>query len=528
MSHILVVDDSLTQAAMYQRLIERAGHRFSHVETAEEAFKHCLDTTPDLVILDQYLGQDRGLEICQRLKNDIALQLIPVLMLTGSAKDRDHIQALEAGADAFLSKDSPNEELMAVVDRLLKTMLPVQSIERDAETRDAFLRGARILVVDDSQTYLHHICEALKKEDLQVTGLTSAEEALGLLDQQTFDVGVIDIIMPEIDGFEVCRQARGWADRNHKHLGLLVITGQENVELPMRSFEAGADDFVSKMQEMEIVVAHVKALVRRVRTMRHVNTINQRTHQHELALREAEWQREQAEERAQHADELKRSNEELERFGYVVSHDLQEPLRAVSSYCQLLRDAYEGKLDEQADAWIGHAVGGAKRMATLINDLLAYSRVRPQDDPAETADLNAAFDNAVANLQTAMEEAGAKVTCDQLPTLMVNQLQFSQLFQNLIGNAIKFRGDAAPEVHVSSEQRGEEWLFSVSDNGIGIADEQLTKVFEIFKRLHGRAEYTGTGIGLAICEKIVALHGGRIWVESELGKASVFNFTIPR
>ncbi len=527
MSHILVVDDSATQAAIYQRLLERAGHRFTYAATAAEAFEHCLETAPDLVILDQYLDEDTGLEICQRLKNDIALQLVPVLILTGSAKDRDHIEALEAGADAFLSKDSPNEELLAVIDRLLKTMLPVQAIERDAEARGVFLRGARVLVVDDSQTYLHQLCKALEKEELQVTGVTSAEEAIRLLNEQPFDVGVVDIVMPDVDGFEVCRRARMWADEKQKQLGLLVITGRENTALPMQSFEAGADDFVSKMREMEIVVAHVKALARRVRTIRHVNSINQRAHQHEMALRDAEWRREQAEERAKHADELERSNEELERFAYVVSHDLQEPLRAVSNFCQLLQQEYDSKLDDQADQWIARAINGTYRMQKLIEDLLAYSRVRRDEESTEPADLNAAFHRAVANLQTAIDESGANVTCDQLPTLVVNQLQFSQLFQNLIGNAVKFRGDAAPKVHVCAHQGEGEWTFHIRDNGIGIADKQLRRVFEIFKRLHGRAKYDGTGIGLAICKKIVEVHNGRIWVESEPGSGSVFKFTIP-
>ena len=526
MSHILVVDDSRTQAAIYQRVLEHAGHAISLAETADEAFEICLNTTPDLVILDQYLGEDSGLDVCQRLKGDIALQLIPVLFLTGSANEKDHIAALEAGADAFLSKDSPKDELLAVASRLLRTMLPVQAIERDAETRDALLRGARVLVIDDSPTYLHQLCQALTNEGFQVTGELSPEQGVTLLDQQTFDVGVIDIEMPDMDGFEVCRRAREWAGQHQRQLGLLVVTGRENKELPMQSFDAGADDFVSKMQEIDVIVAHVRALVRRVRTMRHINGMNLRAHLHELALREADWQREQAEERAQHADELKRSNEELERFAYVVAHDLKAPLRTISGYCQLLDQSTAGIRDEQANEYISKTLLGTKRMAAIIDDLLQYSRVNKTEDPPVATDFQAAFDQVVANLQAAIDESGATVSCDRLPTLTANESQILQLLQNLIGNAVKFRGERPPEVHVAAEQQDGSWQFSVRDNGIGIDRQYGDRIFEVFKRLHAQGKYEGTGIGLAICRKIVELHGGRIWVESQPGQGSVFCFTI--
>ncbi|MGD0280982.1 MAG: ATP-binding protein [Dissulfurispiraceae bacterium] len=233
------------------------------------------------------------------------------------------------------------------------------------------------------------------------------------------------------------------------------------------------------------------------------------------------------EEREMLLADVQRSNKELVDFAYVASHDLQEPLRTMSSFAELLANKYRGKLDEKADTFIGYIVDSAGRMKILINDILAYSRVTTMGKAFAETDCNAVFSRIIMNLQLIVKEAAAKITCDTLPTVMADSVQLGQLFQNLIGNAIKYHGEEPPKVHISARKQDAEWFFSVADNGIGIEQEYFERIFVIFQRLHGRANYPGTGIGLAVCKKIVERHGGRIWVESETGKGSTFYFTIP-
>ena len=225
--------------------------------------------------------------------------------------------------------------------------------------------------------------------------------------------------------------------------------------------------------------------------------------------------------------ELERSNRELEQFASVASHDLQEPLRMVASFTQLLARRYEGKLDASADKFIGYAVDGANRLQRMINDLLAYSRVSVRGKPFAPVECEAALEGVLANLRLTFEENGAIVTHDPLPTVSSDVSQLVQLLQNLIGNAIKFRSREPPRIHISAERQPDEWVFAVRDNGIGMDRHHRERIFVIFQRLHTREEYTGTGIGLAVCKKIVERHGGRIWVESEPDKGSTFYFTIP-
>jgi len=248
-----------------------------------------------------------------------------------------------------------------------------------------------------------------------------------------------------------------------------------------------------------------------------------------MARRQAETaMREAFQELEQKTRELTRSNEELQQFAYVASHDLQEPLRMISSYTQLLGRRYGDRLDGDAQEFMGFIVDGAARMKQLIEDLLAYSRVGTRGKEFQEVDSGASLARALANLRTAQESSDAVVTHDAMPKVMADGAQLAQVFQNLIGNAIKFRAEEAPRIHVGAETTGTVWVFTVKDNGIGLDTQYADRIFMMFQRLHNKAEYPGTGIGLAIVKKIVERHGGRIWVESEPGKGATFGFTIAR
>jgi len=225
-------------------------------------------------------------------------------------------------------------------------------------------------------------------------------------------------------------------------------------------------------------------------------------------------------------EKLADSNKELEQFAYVASHDLQEPLRTIISYLQLLEKRFKNKINAEADEFIAFAVDGAKRMHILINDLLAYSRISTNKLDFEKVDCALIIEIVLDNLQNTIQINGAKIFFDtELPIVMADKVQLIQLFQNLIDNAIKYRGKQAPEIRIAAKRKDQGWLFSLTDNGIGIAKEYAQRIFVIFQRLHTRDKYEGTGIGLAVCKKIVEHHGGKIWVESELGKGSTFYFT---
>ena len=266
-----------------------------------------------------------------------------------------------------------------------------------------------------------------------------------------------------------------------------------------RSFDEMAGTIEKQMQDMRVTQAELKAL------------------NEELEARVLE-----------RTLDLKRSNEDLEQFAYVASHDLQEPLRMVSSYIQLLRQRHGDKLDSNAREYIAFALDGATRMQQLIVDLLAYSRIGREGKQSGEVDLNQALDRALANLQVAIAESQAEIVKVPMPVVRGDLTLLTQIFQNLVGNALKFRGEAKPLVEITVSPQGREWRFSVSDNGMGIAPQDFERVFVVFQRLHSRDTYSGTGIGLSVVKKIVERHGGRIWVESALGKGTTFHFTLPK
>ncbi len=336
--------------------------------------------------------------------------------------------------------------------------------------------------------------------------LTHAEtlsEGLRELAGGTHDVVLLDLSLPDSHGLDTFARAHAQSPGTP----IIVLTGLDDEEVAVQAVQGGAQDYLSKNQlDGQLLVRSLRYAIERQNLV-------------------AELVR-QSDELARVNDDLRRSNAELEQFAYVASHDLQEPLRMVSSYVEILAEDYSGRLDADADRFIGYVVDGATRMRGLIDDLLTYSRVGTQGKPFDTIDCNLVMERVLMDQAPTLEECGARVTYTDLPVVSGDDTQLAQLLQNLVGNALKYRRAVPPRVDVCAVERRGAWTFSVSDNGIGIAPRHYERIFQMFQRLHHRGEYPGSGIGLAVCQKIVERHGGRIWVESELGKGSTFHFTI--
>jgi signal transduction histidine kinase len=317
----------------------------------------------------------------------------------------------------------------------------------------------------------------------------------------------------------------------------LLLPPYYSLALHHSDFSRMALFFAIQIAQCLLLDSRDKALRRSDARLRSVNAhleqrVGERTAQLQTTntelLKEIAERKRAEESTRRYAEDLKRSNQELEHFAYVASHDLQEPLRTVSSFSQLLARRYQGRLDASADEFIDFIVGGATRMQTLIQDLLSFSRIGTRGSMFAPVDYEEVLQAATHNLGRAISESGAVITHDPLPTLRADRAQSTQLLQNLFSNAIKFRRqEEAVRIHVAAARQNGAWQLSVRDNGIGIAPQFFDRIFVIFQRLHGREEYPGTGIGLAICKKIVERHGGRIWVESEPMRGSTFHFTIP-
>lgn len=360
---------------------------------------------------------------------------------------------------------------------------------------------ARILAVEDSLAELRLLTDILEEDGFQVVGCTSAAEALVQVEPGRFGVGVVDLKLPDLDGIELLREIL----KIDPDVRVIIYTGASSFDSVKEALNAGAFGYIEKLSDPGELLRHVHRAAR-ARVGRYAADL-------EAAV-------------AKRTEELARSNQELQSFASVVAHDLRSPLLTISGYCEILLEEFGSSLPDDAKEYLQQITQAVGRMGRLIDDLLDYSRAGRGRDPMRAVDLNLVAAQVLANLDAAIRNAEASVEIAPLPSVCGDQTQLVQLFQNLIGNALKFRDARPVRVTVGVERQGDFYRFVVADNGIGIDPKDFDRIFQVFQRLHGK-EYPGTGIGLALCKKIVERHGGTIWVESQPGQGSVFHFTLP-
>lgn len=348
-----------------------------------------------------------------------------------------------------------------------------------------------VLNVDDNEAGRYARTRILMQAGFRVIEAATGAEALEIAARERPAAIVLDVNLPDISGIEVAALLRDQLEL--ATTPILQISAQRLGDTDrVESLNRGADVYITEPVDSRVLIASIRALLR---------------------ARAAE-------------DELRRSNEQLRRFTFIVAHELQEPLRAVTSYSQLLQSRYSSRLDADAERFMGFMTDSAHRMSAFIRDLLEYSQTTDAQLEMKPVSCDALVNWALLEVQTAVSESGAVITRDPLPEVMADATRVSQVFRNLIGNAIKYRGCESPRIHLGAAAEGSHWLLSVQDNGIGIEPRYREQIFALFKRLHGR-DKPGTGVGLAICKDIVERHGGRIWVESTPGSGSTFYFTLP-
>ncbi|MGE5432632.1 MAG: sensor histidine kinase [Syntrophomonadaceae bacterium] len=492
---ILVIEDNEDDAELLKLKLKKSGlNIYTETVMDGEAMTAALDKQPwDAIISDFQLPSFNALaalELVKKRNLDI-----PFIIVSGTIGEETAVKAMKAGAHDYVMKGN------------LTRLIPAL----DREIRESEIRRRR----RESETMLHEQEVLIRSVvDIIPVGLGVINKDGGIIiSNQAFKK--IWGNVKRMDKSELASWKGWWTNSGEEILpdDWIILKALNDGEVIMDKLV----DIISADGTRRTIMNSVIPILNDSKKVNSVIIVNQditKLMQDEEKLRKT-------------LTELERSNRELEQFAYVASHDLQEPLRMVASFTQLLEKKYKDKLDKNADEYINFAVEGAKRMQNIIRDLLEFSRTSNDNNP-EDVNCNIALDQALKTLEPEITETCARIRKENLPVIRAKTGQIVQLFENLISNAIKFRGDKTPEIHVGCSSRQTEWQFMVKDNGIGIDPQFSQRIFSIFQRLHDRNEYPGTGIGLALSKKIVENFGGRIWVESQPGEGSAFYFTIPK
>lgn len=498
--HVLIVEDSITQARVHELNLSRYDFNVSKAGTLAEAEDCLAEHHVDVILLDLNLPDSKGIDTFFCVHK--AAEGVPIVLVSSISDESIAVEALQGGAQDYLIKGHAN-------DREIKRCL-VHAVERSRVEKRLRESERRTRMVLENCTDAFIACD----QSGVIKGWNpQAENMFGWRKEEVVGKTLAETIIP------------AYLQETHKH-DLATLSSNDRASLFRRRAELQLVHRNGHMIPVELGLFPILIGDDHDELCAFVHDISARK---AIELRTKQLNEELEQRVEARTEELARSNAELQQFAKVASHDLQEPLRAVEGYVRLLEKRYKGKLDSDADEFIAFIMDGVDRMVKLIQSVLAHASIGTSDiKNVQLVDCKSVLGDVISNLSATIVESNAKVIVDKMPIVEGNRGELIQLFQNLLSNAIKYRGERDPEIHVRAEENVHEWVFSVQDNGIGIDSRYTEKIFDMFARLHGKTSYSGTGIGLAICKKIVETHGGRIWVQSEPGSGAIFFFTLQR
>jgi two-component system NtrC family sensor kinase len=522
---ILIVEDSETQALQLRYLLEGEGWEVVRAASAESALEELNRRLPALIVADYHLPGMQGDELCRKVRMNVHTRGIPILMLTAEDASGGEPAGLDSGADDYLAKSVGPDVLLLRVRALLRNS---DARSPAVSPQEAYFHRARLLAIDDSPTYLELLDEAFSSEGYEVTKAVSAKEGLERIARDPFDCVMVDLVMPEMDGIEVCRRIHDMGRASDHPMIVIMLTSSETKEDMTRGLEAGADDFVGKSSDMAVLKARIRALLRRKFFQDENRRIREQLLRSELEATETRAARELSETRAVLVDELERKNKELEAFSYSVSHDLRAPLRTIDGFSKALLEDYGGQLDADGQRYLSRVRAAAQRMGELIDDLLQLSKVGRAELRRGRVDLSVLARTVATELQRVNPDRRVQVLIPDGVVADADYRLLQVVFENLLGNAWKFTNAVAEAlIEFGVSQQGGVPTYFVRDNGAGFDMAYAGKLFTPFQRMHSEARFPGTGIGLATVRRIVDRHGGRVWAESAVERGATFLWTLP-